>query len=287
MKKKYNITKKLLIKKYTKEEKSRDKIAKEFGCSPNTIKRRLDKYGIYIRTKSESAKKRKSKYNITKKFLVREYSNNSKTPEQLATELSCNQGVIKDRLKKYGIYIRTLSEAKRGKLIGKNSPGYIDGRCSKIYYCIESHCNKEICYETWKRGQGRCLNCAMRKVWKNKEHREKTLRASMLGRKIKPNKPEKQLNKLLSKLLPNEYKFVGDGKVIIGGFCPDFINCNGQKKIIEHYGDYWHTIKNRIERDKRRIVVYKKYGYKTLIVWEHELKNIKRVGEKIMEFNNV
>lgn len=85
--------------------------------------------------------------------------------------------------------------------------------------------------------------------------------------------------------MPKEYKFTGDGGIILGGFNPDFINCNGQKKIIELYGDYWHNKKELISRDKRRLKTYKKYGYKLLIIWEHELKDPEKVISKIMEFN--
>lgn len=70
---------------------------------------------------------------------------------------------------------------------------------------------------------------------------------------------------------------------MIGIFNPDFINVNYQKKIIEFYGDYWH--KNTKKRDKQRIETYKNFGYKTLIVWEHELDNKDRLKEKILNFN--
>jgi len=101
---------------------------------------------------------------------------------------------------------------------------------------------------------------------------------------ISPNKLEKALNKLLKKLLPNEYKFVGNFKFWIDGFCPDFVNINGQKKIIELYGDYWHNREDAKKRDRRRIKAYKQYGYQTLIVWEHEFKNIKQIKNKILLF---
>ena len=42
-----------------------------------------------------------------------------------------------------------------------------------------------------------------------------------------------------------------------------------------------------IERDKRRLTTYKEYGYKTLIIWEHELKNTDRIINKILKFNEV
>lgn len=118
-------------------------------------------------------------------------------------------------------------------------------------------------------------------LWKNKAFTEKIFKA----RNIKPNKPERFLAKLLSSILPNEYKFVGDGKIVIDGLCPDFINNNGQKKIIELYGDYWHNLSKHKKTDKQRIKRYAKYGYKTLIIWEKELKNIDVIKEKILNFN--
>lgn len=99
------------------------------------------------------------------------------------------------------------------------------------------------------------------------------------------NKSEKLLNKVLLKILPREYKYIGNGKIFIDGLCPDFINSNGQKKIIELYGTYWHNKVETKKRDKRRLKTYAKYGYKTLIIWEHELKNLEKVKEKIVIFN--
>jgi len=38
-------------------------------------------------------------------------------------------------------------------------------------------------------------------------------------------------------------------------------------------------------KDVGKLKTYKKFGFKTLIVWEHELKNIEKVKEKILQFN--
>lgn len=103
---------------------------------------------------------------------------------------------------------------------------------------------------------------------------------------IKPNKPEKLLNKLLQENFPNQFKYTGDGKVIIGRFNPDFI-CNQSKKIIEMYGDYFHNLPPSKERDERRLIAYTTRGYSTLILWEHELKNPNQVLNKINEFIGV
>ena len=134
-----------------------------------------------------------------------------------------------------------------------------------------------------------CIDCGV-KLGDYRSKRCKSCRAKEQHRNNEfnynrtPNKPEKSLNKLLNKILPKEYKYTGNNEIIIGTFNPDFINVNGQKKIIELYGDYWHNLPNNIKRNKRRIKTYKKYGYKTLIIWEYELKNLDKVKEKILKF---
>ncbi len=101
-----------------------------------------------------------------------------------------------------------------------------------------------------------------------------------------PNKIESVLNHLLKANFPHEWKFVGDGKVIIEGKNPDFININGKKQIIELFGERWHD-KNEAQP---RIDLFTKYGYKTLILWVKELSYIydsiknKEVVEKVKEF---
>lgn len=98
------------------------------------------------------------------------------------------------------------------------------------------------------------------------------------------NKKEQQLLDILNKLFPNEYKFVGGFEVMIGGYYPDFINVNGQKKIVEMFGDYWH--RNSQEKDANRLKQYAVYGYDTLVVWEKELKNKSLLEKRLICFNN-
>jgi len=95
-----------------------------------------------------------------------------------------------------------------------------------------------------------------------------------------PNKSEKILGEILQQLAPNEYRF-NDGWLIIGGKVPDYPNCNGKKKLIELFGDYWHKDENPTER----INYFKQFGYDTLIIWESELFNDSTIS-KIKEFQN-
>jgi hypothetical protein len=87
------------------------------------------------------------------------------------------------------------------------------------------------------------------------------------------------------------YKFVGDFKVMLNGRNPDFIHTDGKKKLIELFGDYWHTgerisAKNEKEHVKDRKKHFRKLGYDTLTIWESELKGFNNVVEKIEIFEN-
>jgi len=102
----------------------------------------------------------------------------------------------------------------------------------------------------------------------------------------KPNKAELKLTKLLNSLYPNEWHFTGNGDFWIGTLNPDFISNNGKKLAIELFGDYWH---NRTgipphQTELGRIMHYNSYGYKTLIIWENELKDTAIVAKRIKQW---
>lgn len=107
-----------------------------------------------------------------------------------------------------------------------------------------------------------------------------------------PNKTELRVQSLLDRLFPNEYKFVGNGEFVLGGKCPDFMNVNGQKKLIEYDGAYHHReyrkresiTTERIENERRK-KHFAKYGYKTCIIHEQELfRKDKRLELKLRKF---
>lgn len=105
-----------------------------------------------------------------------------------------------------------------------------------------------------------------KRKWEDPAHAKKMIKSW----KLTPNKKEIKLMEILDSLYPEEWKFVGNGDLIIDGKCPDFVNCNGQKKIIELFGDYWH----KGENPQDRIDIFKPFGYSTLVIWERELKNM-------------
>ena len=80
---------------------------------------------------------------------------------------------------------------------------------------------------------------------------------------------EIKLKNILNNLYPNEWEFVGDGKMVLGGKIPDFVNVNGNNQIIELYGRYWH----RNDNPQDRIDLFQTFGYATMIVFDNELKD--------------
>jgi G:T-mismatch repair DNA endonuclease (very short patch repair protein) len=175
---------------------------------------------------------------------------------------------------------KTITRCRICSNKGKNHPSWNGG----LPHCIE--CNKLLAHYK----SLRCKKCAN----KGKLNPRFGIKEDIIKKNIRiknlltlihcsPNKLEINVNKLLNSLLPNQYKFVGNGTIILEGFNPDFINIE-EKKIIEVYGNYWHTLPGYKERDERRLQTYTKYGYKTLIIWEHELKNIDILTNKIINF---
>lgn len=130
---------------------------------------------------------------------------------------------------------------------------------------------------------------ALKEKHKDPEYQRKRLKALMK----KPTKPETILIDLFKEHnLP--YKYVGDGEVIIGRKNPDFINCNGQKKIIEMFGDIYHdpqkTFKKNINWNQTEFgtkAIYSQYGFKTLIIWESELKDMDNILKSIKNFEGL
>jgi len=117
---------------------------------------------------------------------------------------------------------------------------------------------------------------AGKRKWQNPEYVKKIQDALQL----RPNKPESIILTLLNDLYPNEWKYTGDFSFMINGKNPDFVNCNGQKQCIELFGDYWHKGENPQDRK----AIFREFGYETLVIWEHELRDMNIVKNKIYAF---
>jgi hypothetical protein len=138
-----------------------------------------------------------------------------------------------------------------------------------------------------KEYRDKMTRCAKQK-FENETQKNKQIRAMRMGAQVKPTSPELDVLGILDDLYPKQWKYVGNGEVVISGKNPDFINTNGKKQIIEMFGTYYHSYKCNGEcpliHQLQRQDIYAKYGYKTLVIWQHELKNIKELKDKIVNF---
>ena len=155
------------------------------------------------------------------------------------------------------------------------------GRFMKEHYQMMQGCSvilrKERGTYLHKEETKKALSEESKRLWKSPDYVRKQMRA----RKVYPNQAELFLGRIIDEMFPGEYKYVGDGQVIISGKCPDFININGQKKIIELFGEFFH----RPEEELVRKELFRSLGYKTLIVWGKELQDTRALRTTIREFH--
>ena len=108
------------------------------------------------------------------------------------------------------------------------------------------------------------------------------------GSAIRPTKPECKVGDCLDELYPNEWRYNGtaEANMIIGGRVPDFVNVNGQKAVIEVFGSYFHDVNKFPDRltDEQLVSHYNEWGFKCLVIWDYELKNINIVKQHIVSF---
>ena len=184
-----------------------------------------------------------------------------------------------------------ISQSLKGKLVGSLNPFYGKHHSKEaIEKVVLAH--KGISWghhtEEFKKymsilmtGKPRpTLSITKKKQWQDPEFAKKMI--SSWGRN--PTKPETKLDELLNVVFPNEYKYTGNGTFSVNGCIPDFTNCNGQKKVIELFGDYWH----RGQNPQDRIDKFAEFGFECLVIWEHDLnqKSEKELVDIIQNFNN-
>lgn len=107
-----------------------------------------------------------------------------------------------------------------------------------------------------------------------------------------PNNPEKKLLKLLVRLYPRRYHYTGNKSLVEDHrLRPDISSKNGEREIIELFGDYWHseeiTGRRREDEEEYRVKRFSEFGYRTLIIWEEELANEASLVIKIKNFVEV
>ena len=104
---------------------------------------------------------------------------------------------------------------------------------------------------------------------------------------LKPNKPESIIINVLKELDLEKFKYTGNYSFWIDGRNPDF-TCIEENRVIEYFGGWWHDENiiqvSKEDHEKEKIDHYLKNGYKCLVIWEEDLKDLNIVIEKIKNF---
>jgi len=325
---KFRLNKKQLENLYWKKQLSLPKISKILKVSQSTIKYWMKKYDIPRRTISQATKGINTwsrKFNLTKRQLEKLYWDDKLSLSKISMRMRVSENNIIYWMKRYNIPRRTLSESLKGMshpMYGKPAPNrkfnLSKKELEKLYIIDNLNCEQiskktnvsALTVSKWLR---RCKIPRrvpiekMRELWKDPEYRKeigKKVRQShqnplyikkmIESLNVKPNKQELMVDSLI-RIFYNDYPYNGDYSqgVSIGGKIPDWINVNGQKKVIELFGRTFHDPKYVFNNRKipysqtyeGTMEHYKKYGFDCLIIWDYELKNPGRVLEKICDFD--
>lgn len=225
-------------------------------------------------------------------YLVKKYPT-SPQPKLLAQEMGRSLSALNNRAKRLGL-IRSKEAISEGRRIGgrKNKGNKRPDFRKNSFVGIGPNnpfYGKKHSEETRKKISEHAKNLGRFKKLNNDPEFQKKRFKGLIKR---PNKPEMLLNRLLQEMYPGEYKYVGDGSLIIERLSPDFVNVNGKKKIIELFGEQYHhpdyavrELKYRATEDGRK-EIFGRFGYDTLIVWAKELyHNEEELKNKIKEFH--
>lgn len=246
------------------------------------------------RAKMRAARLGKSPWSkgLTKETDPRVVSISTKLTGLIREKPSWNKGIPQGKERKAASSIalkgRKLSKECVAKMLGRVpwNKGLTKATSSKLAGVSNSLKGHEVTKETRLLMSTNLRNslCAM-----SEEQKAEWLKAHIKPASKRPNKAEITLSGILDTLLAKQYVYTGDGQIIVNGLCPDFVNCNGQRKIIELFGNYWHTkrVKKWQDTELGRQMAYNYCGFNCLVVWESELveENRKNLTERILKFH--
>lgn len=295
---------------------SLDDIASHFGVSRPTVRSWVTYYGIRQKNWSEAhsirehtdIEKQKVSSSVkrayaqgrmpnlkmpSKEKIERLYLRGGQTIKYLAREFQVNRCTVRDWLRKFGIPTRKsgyyLKGRRRGEEAVKNAAeglkrAFAEGRRLSNWQPPVEKDDLERLYSEKRMSLAAIaplFNTTPQTVRNWMEHWGLVRRPAPFAGK--PTAPELQFDTYLAEWCPNEWLYNGDGEHLkLGRRKPDWININSKKQLIELWGDYYH----RGQNPEDRIAGFRSYGYSTLVIWEHELKDLETLREKVLSFGN-
>jgi len=310
----FNVDKEILENLYCAEGMTCREIGGIFGTHADTILKKLRLYRIPRRPAGM-----RPRFDITRELLVELYCERILGTGMIAKMLGASLGTIEYHMKKHGVPMRpqplAASAANKGKI------GWSKGLTKETHPSLKSLSERykgpnSLLFgkygpdspafgwrhtDEWKReasirakqfrhtdASKEILREKQKALWQDPVYKDRAVKILREAQQKRPTQGELALIDLFNRYnLP--YKYVGDGAVVIYGLNPDFINYNGQKKIIEFFGSYWHNDRDDLPYERTeegRKEVFAQLGYQTLVIWDHELQDLDKLLSKICLFTH-
>jgi len=266
---------------YWEEKLSQAKIGKRLSVSKTAVRKWMKQYGIPVRTKSEALRLANPATWLSGRKLTAEQKKKIGNSVKLAMNNETREKISKATKQhwKNPEYRRAVIRGHKGKKYG-----YWRGKTVPLELVQKrTKAIKKFLKEHQERKQFRI---SILEKYRSSKDRIKAAIKSVIK---KPTKPEKKLKSIIEKY-QLAFQYTGDGKVLIGTLNPDFIH-NEKPKVIEVFGRVYHdptkTFKEEIPWHQQywgRIAYYSQHGYDCLVLWDDELKDEKKIIDKINVF---
>lgn len=276
-----------LVDMYVNSKMSLTDIANLSGSSPQTVHKRLIRFGIPRRSRPEgirlaSDKIRQSHLGRPSPLKGRKCPSLSGPKNGMWRKHHTNEAREKQRRAwKYEKHFTLEARRRMGESRkGERNPFYGRHWSSEEKKTLRAklkgrhlHPETEI-----KKGQHISPNTELTRErvqtwWQDPDYRARVIAGRLKNRR--PTGPEKKLIGIIERHnLP--FKYTGNGSFILEGLNPDFIETDGRKIAIDVFGDYWHTLKADKESytEDGRKAIFTKYGWHLIVLWEHEINTM-------------
>lgn len=206
------------------------------------------------------------------------------TFSRIVKETGCKSSVIEQIFAQCGISRRTKFLRALENIGPSIHGGFLQGLF--IQELVDRHnLSHQMIFRILK-SQGVCLRQGW--AWKSEKSRAKVIRKILSSGGTQPNRVEARLLHFLSKY-SFQYRYNGRAaSLVIRGKVPDFANIIGEKKVIELFGDFYHRAdkaEHGGDDGEGRRELFARSGYRTLIIWEHELEDESVLLEKVAKFD--
>lgn len=128
---------------------------------------------------------------------------------------------------------------------------------------------------------------SMKRYWQELDDEAKSARVRKVCAKRNPSSTELAFLEFLDIEFPNKFRHNSRSSVVIGGKVPDFVGLNGDRKVIEVFGNFYHDPLYFPDRptEEELIAHYLEHGYNCLVVLEDEVYLCdKALHQKLEEF---